>query len=222
MGNLFPVQTYKKTGKRTSRIVYLCAVRILLVDNYDSFTWNLYHYFERYADEVVVWRNDDPRCLGIQNYDGVVISPGPGLPDEAAFTPEVIRRAVGVVPLFGVCLGLQAITTHFGGSLLNLPQVLHGRQCATLLMEPDPDLFSELPDTFQTGHYHSWVANPDTLPDVLSVSAVTTEGLIMAINHKTLPVKAVQFHPESVLTPDGLTMIRNVVQWMKMLRPYQS
>lgn len=215
MGVCFPVQTYEKYGKRTSRNVYLCKVRILLVDNYDSFTWNLHHYLNRFAEEVVVCRNDDQRCLEADNYDGVVISPGPGIPSEAAFTPEVIARACGHVPLFGVCLGLQAIVEHFGGSLLNLPQVLHGRQCTTQLMTPDPDLFAGLPQTFQTAHYHSWAANPDDLPEVLAVTATTSEGLIMAVKHRSMPLKAVQFHPESVLTPEGMTMIRNVVNWMK-------
>jgi anthranilate synthase component 2 len=215
MHGIFPMQIYKKMGKGTRWNVYLCAVRILLVDNYDSFTWNLHHYLDQFAEEVVVCRNDNQRCLELDDYDGVVISPGPGLPHEAALTMQVIARADGKVPLFGVCLGLQAIVEFFGGSLFNLPQVLHGRQCTTLLNDPDPDLFREVPESIQTGHYHSWVANPETLPDVFSVTAVTTEGLIMAINHKTLPIKAVQFHPESVLTPDGLQMIGNVVQWMQ-------
>jgi anthranilate synthase component II len=190
-------------------------MKILLIDNYDSFTWNLVHYLEQMVDEVVVLRNDDPGCLEPAGYDGVVISPGPGLPCEAAFTLDAIGLASGRIPLLGVCLGLQAIVVYFGGSLCNLPEVLHGRQCTSFVAQPDVPLFQEVPRVFKTGHYHSWVADPQCLPDELIITATDEFGNIMAIAHRDLPVMAVQFHPESVLTPDGMRMISN---WVQVIR----
>lgn len=201
-----------KPGKGQTFFRYLCPMKIMLIDNYDSFTWNLVHYLEQMVDEVVVLRNDDPGCLDLTGYDGVVISPGPGLPSEAAFTPEAIQLASGRVPLLGVCLGLQAIVVYFGGALHNLPEVLHGRQCTSFVVQPDALLFQGIPGVFATGHYHSWVADPQCLPDELVITAQDEFGNIMAIAHRDLHVMAVQFHPESVLTPDGMRMISNWVQ----------
>ena len=188
---------------------YLCPMRILLVDNYDSFTWNLYHYLDQMAQEVVVLRHDEPGCLEVTRFDGVVISPGPGLPSDAGYTLEVIQRAAVQRPLLGVCLGMQAIAVAYGGELLNLGQVLHGRQCATRIDCHEDPLFAAIPEQMKTGHYHSWVVNPTNLPGVLRPMARDQFGNMMALRHNTMPVYGVQFHPESVLTPYGLRLIEN-------------
>ena len=183
----------------------------MMVDNYDSFTWNLVHYLEKMSVDVDVFRNDEEKCLQIDGYDGIIISPGPGMPDDAGFSPEVIQKSVGIVPVLGVCLGLQAIVRHFGGKLLNLSCVLHGKQCITTILDKESVLFRDIPETILTGYYHSWVAAQATLPSVLKITAVSRKGDVMALDHITLPVTGVQFHPESVLTPFGLKMISNWV-----------
>ncbi len=209
------MQNYKNIRKGSNVFAYLCCMRILLVDNYDSFTWNLFHYLELFADRVEVVRNDDKACLEVMTFDGIVVSPGPGLPGESGLMPEVIASAAGKVPVLGVCLGMQAIAEYYGGRLLNLPEVLHGRQCKTTLIDTDEVLFRNLPDVIKTGHYHSWVADPETLPEELKITAIDEFGNIMALSHKTHSMKGVQFHPESVLTPHGKTIVNN---WIRMLR----
>jgi len=186
-------------------------VNILLIDNYDSFTWNLFHYLEPLCKRVKVVRNDDPACFNTVGFRGIVISPGPGLPEDSGYTMEVIRRNAGIRPILGVCLGHQAIVMHYGGRLVNLTRVLHGKSRETHVMVPDTPLFAGLPRVFRTGHYHSWVAERGSMPDVLEITAVDQDGLIMGCQHKTMPVAGVQFHPESVLTPEGMGIIRN---WM--------
>ncbi len=188
---------------------YICPMKILLVDNYDSFTWNIFHYLEMLSDEVVVLRNDDPRCLETESYNGIVISPGPGLPAASGFTMEVIRRNDGRKPMLGVCLGHQAIVEYYGGRLMNLERVLHGKSRITHVLAQDTPLFKGMPANLQTGHYHSWVADPQYWPDALEVTASDMDGLVMACQHASLPVAGVQFHPESVLTPEGMQIIRN-------------
>jgi anthranilate synthase/aminodeoxychorismate synthase-like glutamine amidotransferase len=184
-------------------------MRILLVDNYDSFTWNLHHYLEQLDAHVDVVRNDESRCLQIEGYSGVVISPGPGLPADAGFMPEVLRLAVDTVPVLGVCLGMQAIAEHYGGSLINLEEVLHGRQLTTTILDQGDPIFAGIPRTLYTGHYHSWVVCGTSLPDELVPLATDEQGHLMSLRHHALPVYGVQFHPESVLTPTGLKLISN-------------
>ena len=186
-------------------------MRILLIDNYDSFTWNLHHALVS-ADagvEVDVHRNDALVPAGIVGYDGVVISPGPGLPREAGQTLNALTVAAAHrMPVLGVCLGMQSIAEHFGGTLRNLPDVLHG--VATPLTDfESTGLFAGIPSPTPVGHYHSWVVDEEDFPRVLRVTARNLAGLPMALAHTTLPIVAVQFHPESVLTPEGLRMIRN-------------
>jgi anthranilate synthase component II len=187
-------------------------VKILLVDNYDSFTWNLFHYLEQMVEHVDVIRNDDERCLATHLYDGVVISPGPGLPGESEYTTDVISRAAGTIPLLGICLGLQSIVMHYGGDLVNLSEVLHGKQRVTHIADRADPLFAGLGPEILTGHYHSWVADPDSMPSALTVTARDQEGHIMAARHLSQEVAGVQFHPESILTPEGFVMISN---WIK-------
>jgi anthranilate synthase component II len=202
----------KKAGLSQAKIDYLCQMRILLVDNYDSFTWNLYHYLDQFVRRVDVLRNDEPGCLCQGAYDGVVVSPGPGLPADAGYSLQVIESAAGKMPLLGVCLGMQALAEFYGGTLKNLERVLHGRQCTTTLCVPTDPLFRGVTGTFSTGHYHSWVVDHHTLPKQLVPLAYDEFGNLMAIRHRNLPVWGVQFHPESVLTPSGLTIIENWVR----------
>lgn len=185
-------------------------MRILIVDNFDSFTYNLYHYCEQFADEVIVRRNDDISVHEAQNYDKILISPGPGLPAESGMTSEIVRELSGKIPILGVCLGLQAIVENEGGTLKNLEKVMHGKATNCIVQEPDDALFRGLPAQFKVGHYHSWVA--DQVPPTLRITATNEDGIVMAVSHVDKDVRAVQFHPESLLTEHGLKMIEN---WIK-------
>jgi anthranilate synthase component II len=194
-------------------------MKLLLVDNYDSFTWNLYHYLDQLAEEVEVYRNDQVECLEVHRYDGVVISPGPGLPGESEFTMEVIARAAGTVPLLGICLGLQSIVMHYGGNLINLKEVLHGKQRETTILDKYDPLFHGIGPKLLTGHYHSWAPDPETMPETMIITAIDQDGHIMAARHRCHQVAGVQFHPESILTPEGFTIIGNWVQLVNNHHP---
>ena len=193
-------------------------MRILLFDNHDSFTWNLAHEIERVdsGEDVVVARAEEmPEVDAIpeffSGFDAVVLSPGPGMPAEAPLLMEVLDIAIECSkPLLGVCLGLQAIVEHFGGELDNLEQVLHGRfTMMNWVGEGKPSgVFAGIEFPCQVGHYHSWVASEDGFPEALIVEAQNDQGLIMAIRHSSLPVLGFQFHPESILTPDGRKMLQ--------------
>lgn len=186
-------------------------MRVLLLDNYDSFTYNLYHYLEGESVETVVCRNDEIATDRALSYDALVLSPGPGLPSEAGIMNKLIEQWPEHKPVLGICLGLQAIVEVYGGTLRNLESVIHGRSTVARKLTDD-FLFDRIPHTFEVGHYHSWVA--DTLPDDMETIAVNEQNLIMAVRHKHRPIRAVQFHPESVLTPFGRTMIRNwILSW---------
>jgi anthranilate synthase component 2 len=188
-------------------------MNILLLDNYDSFTFNLAHYLrELTGRDIPVIRNDRIGLDEIGGYDAIVLSPGPGLPSDAGIMEELIRVYAPNKKIFGVCLGMQAIGETFGGTLLNLPSVYHGVATPATVTVSDESLFAGLPRTFPVGRYHSWVVDENRLPDDLQVTAVDGEGRIMALRHKRFDVRGVQFHPESVLTPDGKQMIRN---WLK-------
>lgn len=183
--------------------------RMLLLDNYDSFTYNLFHYLEGEGEDVVVRRNDEISIEEALQFDKIVLSPGPGLPKDAGIMPELLKRLPDTTKLLGVCLGLQAIVECYGGSLINLETVIHG-QSSLAHCEDDLDiLFKDIKSPFQIGHYHSWVASE--LGEDLIVTSRNESGLIMSIRHKFKPIHAVQFHPESILTPEGRKMIHNWV-----------
>jgi len=187
--------------------------RILVLDNYDSFTYNLVHYVrEGGGFHVEVIRNDELSVEDAGMYDGIILSPGPGLPAESGLLLPIIDAYKESKRIFGVCLGLQAITEVFGGSLLNISRVYHGVATPIHLCKPVHYLFDGLEETFMAGRYHSWIANRDNFPDCLRIDALDDEGRIMALSHQTLDICGVQFHPESILTPGGKTMINN---WLK-------
>jgi anthranilate synthase component 2 len=186
-------------------------LKILLLDNYDSFTFNLFHYLVGAGADVEVFRNNEISVSEAGAYDAIVFSPGPGLPDEAGLMMSIIAAHHQNIPMLGVCLGHQAIVQFFGGSLENLVDVCHGHPTITQLDSSSP-LFRNLERQVQTGHYHSWIASKENFPKQLKVTAENDRGWIMAIEHNTLPIYGVQFHPESVLTPEGYQMIENWIQ----------
>lgn len=183
-------------------------MEIAIIDNYDSFTYNLSHLLKELGATVTVFRNDQFRLEELERFDKLLLSPGPGIPEEAGLLLDVIRHYSGKKPILGVCLGEQAIAEAFGGKLINLEEVYHGIQSRVRRIADDC-LFRSLPDEFPVGRYHSWVVSLEAFPDCLEVTAVSQEGHIMALRHRTLDVHGIQFHPESVLTPDGKTMIQN-------------
>ena len=186
-------------------------MNILVLDNYDSFTYNLVHYIEKVSDaHVEVHRNDRIALEEIARFDRIVLSPGPGIPAEAGILLDVIKMYAASKPLLGVCLGQQSIAEAFGGSLRNLDTVFHGVATPVRVVRDDL-LFRNIPPEFTAGRYHSWVVNRDDLPEALEITALDDSGEIMALRHKTYDVRAVQFHPESVLTEYGLQMIDNWV-----------
>ena len=188
-------------------------MRVLLLDNYDSFTYNLFHYLEANGVEVEVHRNDQISMDAALSFDAIVLSPGPGLPKDAGIMPELLQRLSEDTPVLGVCLGLQAIVETYGGTLKNLDKVLHGQSTIAHIVNNDETLFKNISSPFQVGHYHSWAA--DILSDDLEITSMNDDGIIMSIRHKSLPISAVQFHPESVLTPSGMKMITNWCQSIK-------
>jgi len=183
--------------------------RILVFDNYDSFTYNLVHAVKKLGYlNVEVHRNDKITLEAIAGYDKIILSPGPGLPSESGILLDLIRTYASTKSILGVCLGEQAIAEAFGGSLFNLSEVHHGISSTITVLEEDV-LFRHLPKKLDVGRYHSWAVEKKTLPDCLTITAVDEEGMIMALAHKTYDVRGVQFHPESVLTPDGEQMLKN-------------
>jgi anthranilate synthase component 2 len=184
------------------------TMKVVIIDNYDSFTYNLSHELKELGAEVTVYRNDQFRLEDLEEFDKIVLSPGPGIPSEAGLLLDVIRTYAGRKPILGVCLGEQAIDEAFGGKLTNLSEVFHGVQTPVTITAGDY-IFNGLPKVLPVGRYHSWVVDTEGLPDCLEVTAVSQEGYIMALRHRTMDVHGIQFHPESVLTPDGKTMLRN-------------
>ncbi len=185
-------------------------MKILLIDNYDSFTYNLYHILEQYDDaQVEVKRNDELPLDRLKDYDAIVLSPGPGLPSESARLMEVTRLCVRTNKVLGVCLGHQAIAEVFGAELKNLEKVYHGVSLKTKVIRRDDVIFKNIPDAFMTGRYHSWVINPVSLPAEIAVTALDDEQNIMGIKHVHLPVWGIQFHPESILTEYGKVLVFN-------------
>ena len=182
---------------------------VAVIDNYDSFTYNLVHYLEDLDCKVTVFRNDEFDIDELQLFDKIVLSPGPGIPDEAGLLKEVIKTYAETKSILGVCLGQQAIGEVFGGSLTNLEKVYHGVATNIKITNPDKVLFRDLPNEFEVGRYHSWVVSNDNFPNDLIITSVDENGQIMSLKHSKFDVRGVQFHPESVLTPNGKKILEN-------------
>ncbi len=201
-------------AKRTPTAQYNSIMKILVFDNYDSFTYNLVHLVEKITGEKVdVVRNDQLPLDKGQDYDKIILSPGPGIPEEAGQLLPLIKQYASTKSILGVCLGHQAIGQAFGAKLINLSNVYHG-VATPIYQVPDrkpakQDVFSDLPATIEVGRYHSWVVDEKELPDCLEITARDKNGQIMGLRHKDFDVQGVQFHPESVLTPEGEKMLRN-------------
>lgn len=189
-------------------------MKILLFDNYDSFTYNLVQYIEEIItekDSIEVHKNDKISIEEINKFDLIILSPGPGVPSESGILLELIKEYAGKKPIFGVCLGQQAIAEAFGGSLINLDKVHHGVATTLKLTENTSVLYKDLEQPIKVGRYHSWVVNGKDFPEDLLITSVDENGIIMSLKHKEYPLEAVQFHPESILTPQGKQMLRNFI-----------
>jgi anthranilate synthase component 2 len=188
-------------------------MKVAILDNYDSFTYNLVHAIEKILKHKIdVFRNDQVPVENFSIYDKIVLSPGPGVPDESGILKPLIQYWAGKKSILGVCLGQQAIGEVFGGSLVNLDKVYHGVATTIIQTVNDEKLFEGIPEIFEAGRYHSWIVKREDLPECLEVTAIDKQGQIMALRHKTYDIRGVQFHPESVLTPLGEKMIEN---WLK-------
>ena len=183
----------------------------VIIDNYDSFTYNLSHLLKELGAEVTVVRNDKFNLPDLESYDKIILSPGPGIPSEAGLLLDVIRTYAGKKPILGVCLGHQAIGEVFGARLENLKDVYHGVQTEGTQLGNDY-IFRGLPKRVMMGRYHSWVIARDCMPDVLEVTAMSDDGEIMALRHRQYDIHGIQFHPESVLTPEGYTIVNNFLK----------
>lgn len=186
--------------------------KILVIDNYDSFTYNLVHYIEAITQNSCdVKRNNEVEVQDIDSYSHLVFSPGPGLPEEAGKMIEIIKTYNETKKILGVCLGHQALGVAFGGKLKNLSQVFHGVETKITKTKED-ELFKDIPNQFEVGRYHSWVIEKSSLPDCFDITSLDEDGEIMSISHKTLPIKGVQFHPESIMTSTGMNMMKNFLE----------
>lgn len=183
-------------------------MKIVIIDNYDSFTYNLSHLVKELGADVTVYRNDQFEMSWLEPFDKIILSPGPGIPSEAGLLLDVIRNYAGKKPILGVCLGHQAIGEAFGGQLTNLSDVFHGVATEGTVTVNDV-LFQNLPERIVMGRYHSWVVSKDGFPACLEITAESDEGQVMALRHREYDIRGIQFHPESVLTTEGKTMIKN-------------
>lgn len=184
--------------------------RILVLDNYDSFTYNLVHYVGKLTtDPVEVHRNDKISLSEVNDFDKILLSPGPGIPTESGILLDLIKTYAPTKSILGVCLGLQAIGEAFGGTLINLDKVYHGVATPIDVLTPNDPLYKGLPARFDVGRYHSWVVAEQGLPECFAITSRSDDGLIMGLSHKTFEVRGVQYHPESVLTQHGLQIIEN-------------
>ena len=186
-------------------------MKIVIIDNYDSFTYNLSHLVKELGAEVSVVRNDEFELEALDAFDKIILSPGPGIPSEAGLLLDVIREYAGRKPILGVCLGHQAIGEVFGGKLTNLSTVFHGVATEGTQLGNDY-LFDGLPERITMGRYHSWVVDREGWPEALEVTALSDEGQVMALRHRKMDIHGIQFHPESVLTPDGRHMLENFIR----------
>ena len=188
-------------------------MRLLIIDNYDSFTYNLVQYAEPFVDELRVVRNDEITLDEVEAYDAIILSPGPGTPKDTGISKAVVQEFASHKKILGVCMGMQVIAEVFGASLRNLEEPLHGIAVETTQTKVQHQIFNGIPKSFLSGRYHSWVIDEKTLPKELQVTAIDRLGLIQAIKHQDYPLSGVQFHPESVLTDYGKLMIEN---WIKL------
>lgn len=185
-------------------------MKILVLDNYDSFTYNLVQYIQDILQqEITVFRNDEISLEAVNDYDIIILSPGPGVPSEAGIMPGLIKRYAPVKSILGVCLGHQAIGEAFGASLENLSQVYHGIETPIKVTDEADPIFKGVPDVFQAGRYHSWVVEKNSMPEELKITAIDVKGEIMAMRHQKYKVFGVQYHPESIMTPEGKLMLSN-------------
>ncbi|MBQ8968983.1 MAG: aminodeoxychorismate/anthranilate synthase component II [Bacteroidaceae bacterium] len=187
-------------------------MKIVIIDNYDSFTYNLSHLVKQFDTDVTVYRNDQFQMPQLEVFDKIILSPGPGIPSEAGLLMDVIRVYAERKPILGVCLGHQAIAEAFGGRLTNLSSVFHGVETPVHTCVTDDYLFEDLPPTFSVGRYHSWVADKEDFPSCLEVTSVSDEGYIMSLRHRQYDIRGLQYHPESVLTKDGKQIIGNWIR----------
>jgi anthranilate synthase component 2 len=183
--------------------------KVLIIDNYDSFTFNLVHYLEDLNADVTVFRNDEFDIHEIEFFSKILLSPGPGIPDEAGLLKEVIKTYSSTKSILGICLGHQAIAEVFNYSLNNLKSPLHGISSKVTVLDKSERLFATLPNEFEVGHYHSWIVDSKAVSDELIITSVDNENRIMSLRHKEFDVKGIQFHPESILTPFGKTILQN-------------
>jgi len=189
-------------------------MKVLLLDNYDSFTYNLEYILKKYA-EVEVLRNDKITPAQCMNFDLIVLSPGPGLPHAAGNMNAIISQRAGKIPILGICLGHQAIGEYLGAELINLNEVYHGKKTKISVYKNDSGIFHDLESQIFVGRYHSWSIDPDTISDRITVTAVSEDGQIMAIENSALNLYGLQFHPESILTEGGELMISNFIKMVK-------
>ncbi len=194
------------------------SLKILVVDNYDSFVYNLVHYLEEFDCKVTVRRNNELSLEEVEHYDKILLSPGPGIPDEAGLLKEIISTYATKKSILGVCLGQQAIGEVFGGKIINLKEVYHGVSSKIKLTVTDESLFEGMEPEMEVGRYHSWVVDME-LPECLEATSFDENGQVMSLRHKTYDVRGVQFHPESVLTPQGKKIIQN---WINSGRKNES
>jgi len=191
-------------------------MKILVLDNYDSFTYNLVQYVQEILGKKVdVFRNDEIELEAVADYDAVILSPGPGVPKDAGIMPALIQKYAPTKPIFGVCLGHQAIGEAFGGELINLSEVFHGIETPIDIVAQDDPFYKGLPNEIEVGRYHSWSVKKETLPDCFVVTATDKEGAIMSFYHKEYNVRGVQYHPESVMTEHGMAIIKN---WLSAIK----
>lgn len=187
----------------------LHQMKILVLDNYDSFTYNLVQMIEQIVGEKVdVFRNDQISLEDIEKYDKIILSPGPGIPEEAGILLDLIKKYAPTKSIFGVCLGQQAIAEAFGGSLINLKEIYHGVATESKQVK-EHKILKNLPETLEVGRYHSWAVNPEDFPEELEITSIDKDGMIMSLKHKSYDVNAVQYHPESILTPKGKQILEN-------------
>lgn len=199
----------KNSIKEPSTNDHQLSTKVLVFDNYDSFTYNLVQIIEQILGQKVdVYRNDEIPLEDINKYDKIILSPGPGIPEEAGILLEVIKKYAPTKSIFGVCLGQQAIAEAFGGSLINLSEIYHGVATEAKKVK-EHMILNNLPEVLEVGRYHSWAVNPEDFPQELEVTSVDESGMIMSLKHKEYDVHAVQYHPESILTPEGRKILEN-------------
>jgi anthranilate synthase component 2 len=191
-------------------------MKVLVLDNYDSFTYNLVQYIQEILQQkVTVRRNDAISLEEVERYEVLILSPGPGIPSQAGIMPALIKRYAPSKAILGVCLGHQAIGEAFGADLVNLSKVYHGVETPVEVIAEDEILFKDVPRFFPAGRYHSWVVSPDAFPDELQITAIDQKGMIMALRHRAYNVRGVQFHPESVMTGEGMKILQNFLAFCR-------